>query len=53
MPKNGRVLFTKTRDIIDGRIFNDIMDVWLFDYDGEGDLCNATTDEVWEEKIND
>ena len=26
--------------------FNDIMDVWLFDYDGEVDLGNATTDEV-------
>ena len=32
--------------IIDGKIYNDIMDVWLFDYDGEVDLGNATTDEV-------
>ena len=31
---------------IDGKIFNDIMDVWLFEYDGEVDLGNATTDEV-------
>ena len=46
MPENGQVLFTKTRKIIDGKIFNDIMDVWLFDYDGEVDLGNATTDEV-------
>ena len=27
-------------------IFNDIVDVWLFDYDGEVNLCDATTDEV-------
>ena len=46
MPENGQVLFTKTRKFIDGKIFNDIMDVWLFDYDGEVDLGNATTDEV-------
>ena len=31
---------------IDGRIYNDIMDVWLFEYDGEVDLNNAITDEV-------
>ena len=42
----GRVLFTKVRKIIEGKIYNDIMDVWLFDYDGEVDLNNATTDEV-------
>ena len=41
MPENGQVLFTKTR-----KSFNDIMDVWLFEYDGEVDLGNATTDEV-------
>ena len=44
--EKGQVLFTKTRKIIDGKIFNDIMDVWLFEYDGEVDLGNATTDEV-------
>lgn len=46
MPENGQVLFTKTRKIIEGKIFNDIMDVWLFEYDGEVDLGNATMDEV-------
>ena len=46
MPENGQVLFTKTQKIIEGKIFNDIMDVWLFEYDGEVDLGNATTDEV-------
>ena len=46
LPEKGQVIFTKTRKIIDGKIYNDIMDVWLFDYDGEVDLGNATTDEV-------
>lgn len=45
-PGKGRVLFTKVRKIIEGKIYNDIMDVWLFDYDGPVDLNNATTDEV-------
>ena len=45
-PGKGQVLFTKVRKIIEGKIYNDIMDVWLFDYDGEVDLNNATTDEV-------
>lgn len=44
--ETGQVLFTKTCKIIDGKIFNDIMDVWLFEYDGEVYLGNATTDEV-------
>lgn len=38
--------FYKDTKIIDGKIYNDIMDVWLFDYDGGVDLGNATTDEV-------
>ena len=46
LPENGQVLFTKTRKIIEGKIYNDILDVWLFEYDGEVDLSNATTDEV-------
>lgn len=45
-PESGQVLFTKTRKIIEGKIFNDILDVWLFEYDGEVNLSNATTDEV-------
>ena len=45
-PGKGKVLFTKVRKIIEGKIYNDIMDVWLFDYDGPVDLNNATTDEV-------
>lgn len=40
-PETGRVLFTKIRST-----FNDIVDVWLFEYDGDLHLENATTDEV-------
>ena len=28
------------------QVVNKIVDVWLFEYDGEVDLSNATTDEV-------
>ena len=45
-PQKGRVVYTKLRNVIDGVHFGDIMDVWLFDYDGEVDLRSATTDEV-------
>lgn len=37
---------TACREQLESKIFNDIMDVWLFEYDGEVDLSNATTDEV-------
>lgn len=40
-PKTGKILFTKIRDI-----FHDIVDVWLFEYDGDLHLDDATTDEV-------
>ena len=29
-----------------GKVVNKIVDVWLFEYDGEVDLSNATTDEA-------
>lgn len=45
-PDKGHVLFTEVRKIMEGKIVNDIVDVWLFDYDGEVNLSNATTDEV-------
>lgn len=48
-PKAGRLLFTKIRgsDVRYGhKAFNDIMDVWLFEYDGDLHLEDATTDEV-------
>ena len=41
----GKVIYTKMR-----RKFHDIMDVWLFEYNGEVNLDNATTDEVCETK---
>lgn len=37
----GRIVFSRTR-----KHFHDIMDVWLFQYDGPVDLKKATTDEV-------
>ena len=45
-PDNGKIVFSKVRKIIDGKRFNDIVDVWLFQYDGDVILNNATTDEV-------
>ena len=43
---NGKIVFSKIRGFINSHKFNDIMDVWLFEYDGEVDLTLATTDEV-------
>ena len=45
-PARGRIVFSRRRDEIDGKRFNDFMDVWLFTYDGLVDLSRATTDEV-------
>lgn len=45
-PKDGKKVFSRLRDVIDGKKFGDIMDVWLFNYDGYADLEAATTDEV-------
>ncbi len=45
----GKLLFSKIRggDVeYEGKVHNDIMDVWLFPYDGELQLEAATTDEV-------
>ena len=43
---DGNLIFSKIRDFINGEKFNDIMDVWLFKYDGDVSLNNATTNEV-------
>lgn len=40
------MVFSRRRDVIDGKRFNDFMDVWLFYYDGNVDLRDATTDET-------
>lgn len=42
----GHVVFSKTRGHIDGIYFGDIMDVWLFHFDGDASLEQATTREV-------
>lgn len=47
--KDGRLLFTKIRGSnykYERKKYDDIMDVWLFEYDGELQLEAATTDEV-------
>lgn len=49
-PDDGRLIFSEVRDIVDGKPFRDIMDVWLFRYDGEITLDLATTDEVAQAK---
>lgn len=42
----GKTVFTKVRKVIDNKKYNDIVDVWLFKYDGDADLAKADTDEV-------
>jgi isopentenyldiphosphate isomerase len=48
LAENGKVVYRKTRGYVNGKKFNDIMDVWLFRYDGDVSLAKATTDEVAE-----
>lgn len=45
-PSKGKLLFSKIRNDYDGIKFRDIMDVWLFEYDGDIDLERASTGEV-------
>lgn len=46
----GKVIYSKIRNEINGKKFNDIIDVWLFEYNGDIDLNKATTDEVAQTK---
>lgn len=46
LPKDAKLVFTKIRDRIGDLECRDIMEVYLFEYDGEVDLNNSTTDEV-------
>ena len=46
----GGTVFSQVRKTVNGRRFNDILDVWLFNYDGTVDLKNAETDEVAQSK---
>lgn len=50
VPALGKRVYSKTRKIIDNMKFNDILDVWLFEFNGESSLSNATTDEVLQTK---
>ena len=49
-PGDGAFLFTKVRGTIGGKRYNDIVDVWLFRYDGPVHLEQASTDEVAQAK---
>ena len=45
-PSNGKLLFTEARDIVANVPFYDYMYMWLFRYDGEFSLKDASTQEV-------
>lgn len=45
-PKDGRLVYSVVGRVVNGVNFNDILDVWLFEYDGPVLLEQATTDEV-------
>ena len=49
-PSAGALVASEVRKLVNGAAFNDIKDVWLFPYDGEISLENATTDEVADAK---
>ena len=44
------LVFSQVLKQINGKKFNDILDVWLFEYNAEVQLANATTDEVEQTK---
>lgn len=44
--EDGKLVYSEVRKTFKGIKFNDIMDAWLFEYNGEVNLKNATTDEV-------
>lgn len=45
-PENGRLVRSVVRKMVNGKRFADILDVWLFTYDGAVTLEQATTREV-------
>ena len=45
-PEDGTLVSSTVRKIVNGVRFSDILDVWLFSYDGPIALENATTNEV-------
>ena len=48
--ESGKKIFSEVRKYVDGERYADILDVWLFEYDGEVDLSKATTREVAQTK---
>ncbi|MBO5931391.1 MAG: NUDIX domain-containing protein [Clostridia bacterium] len=44
--EKGRLAYSAVGRVIDGVKIRDILDAWIFEYDGEVDLHNATTAEV-------
>lgn len=45
-PKDGKILKSMVGRVVNGVKFSDIVDVWLFEYDGPVNLETATTKEV-------
>lgn len=45
-PEGGKLIHSVTGRVVNGIKFSDILDVWLFRYDGDIDLKQATTYEV-------
>lgn len=45
-PENGKLVYSVIGRVINGVRFTDILDVWLFEYDGPVSLEQATTHEV-------
>ncbi len=44
--RKGKVVYSKVRGVINGVKFNDIMEAWVFEYNGDVDLAKSLTDEV-------
>jgi len=45
-PESGKLLWSEIRETVNGERFADILDVWLFEYNGPAALEQATTREV-------
>ena len=45
-PEGGRLAYSVTGRVVDGVRFSDIVDAWLFSYDGPVDLRQADSNEV-------
>ena len=46
--KKGKIIHSAVRKKVEGKKYNDILESWLFEYNGEVDLSKASTDEVCE-----